>query len=194
MAGTMFNADEVGVGKGNPSGYAWVAPKGTTLPTNAKTPIGDDFKGLGYVNEDGLTQTTDSEAEDLKDWAGRVIKKAPGSFSETYAVAFMQSRAEVLKVYYGDANVTDDGKGGITVKHNGAFSEERVFVFETLITDTLIERTVIPRGSIQERDDIERTSESAMVYPVTITALADADGNTAYTYYYDSAKDTSLTE
>ena len=29
MAEEMFDAENVGIGKGNPNGYAWVAPKGT---------------------------------------------------------------------------------------------------------------------------------------------------------------------
>ena len=39
-----------------------------------------------------------------------------------------------------------------------------------------------------EKDDVEATSEDALVYPVTISALPDEDGNTSYTYFYDSSK------
>lgn len=77
----MFNPDNVGVGKGNPSGYAWVAPKGTTLPTDAKAALGEEFKGLGYVSEAGLVNSQESDSTDLKDWAGRVVKKSQNSFA-----------------------------------------------------------------------------------------------------------------
>lgn len=184
----MFNPDNVGVGKGNPSGYSWVAPKGTTLPTDAKAALGEEFKGLGYVSEAGLVNSQESDSTDLKDWAGRVVKKSQNSFAETYQVEFMESKADVMRVVYGDANVEDDGHGGVSVKHNGNFTEERVYVFETLVSDTIIKRDVIPRGSILEKDDVEATSEDALVYPVTISALPDEEGNTSYTYFYDSSK------
>ena len=111
----MFNPDNVGVGKGNPSGYAWVAPKGTTLPTDAKAALGEEFKGLGYVSEAGLVNSQESDSTDLKDWAGRVVKKSQNSFAETYQVAFMESKADVMRVVYGDDNVEDDGQGGVSV-------------------------------------------------------------------------------
>ena len=87
-----------------------------------------------------------------------------------------------------DSSEQTDGAGGIAVKHNGAFTEERAYIFESLVTATLIKRTVIPRGSIQERDDVSENSEDLLSYTPTIKALPDADGNTSYVYYYDAAK------
>lgn len=187
-----FDATTVGVGKGNPIGYAWVAPKGTKLPIDAKEALSDEFVSMGYVSDAGVAQSSESESKEIKDWAGRVVKKVTTSFSETYEVGFLQTEEKTLKVNYGDANVSSDGKGGITVKHNGAFDDERVYVFETLITETLIQRTVIPRGVINEKEGMEYTSENEVVYKVKITALADAEGNTSYDYFYNVAADAGL--
>lgn len=187
MAEEMFSAENIGIGKGNPDGYAWVAPKGTKLPVDAKEAIDEAFKSLGYITDEGVTNSTEADSSDIKDWAGRVVKKIQNSFSENYQVGFYEARVTVLKTYYGDANVDDDGKGTITVRHNGAFTEERCFVLETLLTDTVIKRTVIPRGCIYERDDVEHSSESAVTFKGTITALPDAQGNTSYDYYYNTA-------
>lgn len=187
MAEEMFNADNVGIGKGNPNGYAWVAPKGAKLPTDAKEAISEEFESLGYVSDEGMVNSTESDSSDIKDWAGRVIKKVQNSFSETYQLGFLEGRTSVLKTYYGDKNVEDDGKGGVTVRHNGAFNEQRSFIIETLLTDTLIKRTVIPCGCIYERDDVEHSSENAVTFKATITALPDSTGNTSYDYYYNTA-------
>ena len=143
MAEEMFDAENVGIGKGNPNGYAWVAPKGTKLPADAKEAIPDGFVSLGYVNDEGVVNSTEADSSDIKDWAGRVIKKVQNSFSETYQVGFLEGRTSVLKTYYGDENVEDDGKGSVTVRHNGAFTEERSFVIETLLTETVIKRTAV---------------------------------------------------
>lgn len=182
----------VGVAKGNTKnagGYAWVGPTTADLPADAKSPIGSGFESLGYISEDGLTNTTDTDSEDRKDWGGTVIKSDMTSYAESYQVSFLESRASVLKTVYGDGNVTDDGKGSIEVKHNGNFSEERAYIFESLITPTLIKRTVIPRGSIVERDDVAENSEDLLAYTPTIKALpVDSEGNTSFVYYYDSAK------
>lgn len=116
------------------------------------------------------------------------MKKSQNSFAETYQVEFMESKADVMRVVYGDANVEDDGHGGVSVKHNGNFTEERVYVFETLVSDTIIKRDVIPRGSILEKDDVEATSEDALVYPVTISARRRGGQHLVTSYFYDSSK------
>lgn len=173
--------------KGNASGYAWVGKTTDSLPTDAKTAIGSSFKSLGYIDEDGVVNATETDSEDRKDWSGEVIKSEQTSYSETYQVGFLESRASVLETVYGTDNVTDDGAGNVTVKHNGSFTEERAYVFESLITPTLIMRTVIPRGVINERDDVNQNSSDLITYKPTIKALPDKEGNTSYTYYYDSS-------
>ena len=40
------------------SGEVFYAPLGTTLHTDATTPLDTKFKNLGYVSEDGFTYST----------------------------------------------------------------------------------------------------------------------------------------
>lgn len=194
MADAAKDATNVGAAKGNTSnagGYAWFAPVGSELPTDAISEIPEVFQSLGYISEDGLTNTTDTDTESRTDWGGETIKSDVTSFTETYQASFLESRESVLKAVYGDDNVESDGNGSIAVKHNARFTAEHVYIFESLITDTLIKRTVIPRGSITERDDLTENPSDLLAYTPTITALADEYGNASYVYYYDSAKATS---
>ena len=193
MADLAKDASNVGVAKGNVDnvgGYAWTAERSDelALPTDAKAPIPSEFESLGYIHEDGITNSVESDAEDYKDWGGTVVKSLPTGYTESFQVGFLESRESVLKVVYGSENVKSDGQGGITVKHNGSFSEERAYVFESLITPTLIKRTVIPRGVVSEKDDVSENASDLLAYTPTIKALPDEDGNTSYAYYYDSAK------
>lgn len=185
MAG--MNTAELGVAKGNPGGYAWVAPTGADVPVDATTAIGEDFADLGYITEDGVTNTTEQDTEDHADWSGTVVATSTGAFTETYEVTFMQSSEDVLKVIYGDDNVSTGEDGTISVAHNGSFDDRRAFVFESLITTTRIMRTVIPCGVLSERGDVVQNSSELLGFEATIKALPDDDGNTSYTYIYDSA-------
>ena len=50
------DASNVSVGKPLASGAIFVAPSGTTAPTDAKTALAATFKCVGYISEDGVTK------------------------------------------------------------------------------------------------------------------------------------------
>lgn len=201
MADSMFDAANVGVGKGREGGYSLIAPAGTD-PTKfedmTKT-LADFISGSskvegaasgGYIDEDGVTQTVDVDSEDFKEWSGSTIKTSISEYSETVEVNFIESRESVLKAVFGEDNVTTDEKGVTTIRHNQNFSGEHVYVFDAVISDTKIKRTIIPRGVINERDDISNNSSDLIGYKPTIKCLADTayyDGDAMREFIYDTA-------
>lgn len=50
------------------SGTVYVAPVGTTAPTNATTALNAAFKELGYVSEDGVTVTPEQSFSPVMAW------------------------------------------------------------------------------------------------------------------------------
>lgn len=70
---TPNDAQNVTVGKGRVTGYLFVAKAGTTLPTDATTDLSDDYKNLGYISEDGISETVDTSSEDIKDMNGDTL-------------------------------------------------------------------------------------------------------------------------
>ena len=53
----MAQVENVTTAKPKIDGAIYSAPKGTTLPIDAKTALDAAFKPLGYVSEDGLTNS-----------------------------------------------------------------------------------------------------------------------------------------
>ena len=66
-------ASNVSAGKPKTTGAIWVAPKGSTLPTDTATALDAAFKCLGYCSDDGLTNSTDLESETIKAWGGDTV-------------------------------------------------------------------------------------------------------------------------
>lgn len=186
MADKILDASNVGVAKGRPGGYAWVAPEGTALPLDMSQTMDKaaGFQSLGYISEDGVTNSTDTSSDDVKDWGGNVIKSNMSDYSETYQAMFLETRESVLKSTFGEDNVSTDAKGVTHVRHNQNFTKPRVYVFENVAGDDMVCRTIIPRGQVTERDDVTRNNSDMFGYTPTIKALADANGDCAHDYIW----------
>ena len=192
------DANNIGVAKGRPGGYAVVAPAGTDLAKFkdvAKTlkeliaeMAASGVKSLGYISSDGITWSTDVDSEDNNDWGGDVIDSTMNSYSESAKVTFLETRDSVLKTVYGDGNVTTEN--GVTeVRHNSNFTAPHAFVFDNIISPTKVKRCIVPLGRIFERDDLTQNNSDLLGYSPTIKAMAcDAyDGDTYREYIYDFA-------
>ena len=199
MPETMFDAANVGIGKGREGGYACVAPAGTdpsayedmTKTLKDLCDASDSkLKSVGYIDEDGVTLTTDTDTDDKKDWGGNTILSPMTSYAESVQANFLESRDTVLKVVFGEGNVTDDHKGLITVRHNQKFTGSHLFVFDCVVSDTKVKRTIIPNGVITERDDITYNNSDLVGYKPTIKCLPSPfyDGDTVREFIYDTVK------
>lgn len=177
------NPKNVSVGKPMADGAVFTAPAGTELPKNCSTELNVAFKCVGLISEDGVSNEIETDSEEIKAWGGDVVLNPQTSRVEKFSFTMIETNEQSLKVVFGDKNVTGtDIETGFQVKHNGADREERVFVIETIMGTGNIKRQVIPRGKVSEIGEIVYKDDEAIGYEVTITALLDAEGNTAYEY------------
>lgn len=196
MAETMLDASNVGIAKGREGGYACVAPAGTdpatfidmtkTLAELCKAPSAV-LKSLGYISEDGVTITTDTDTDDKTDWSGVTIVSPMTSYAESINVTFLEARDTVLKTVYGDVNVSTES-GTTTVRHNKNFTGSHLFIFDAVVSDTKVKRVVIPNGVIAERDDMEMNNSDLAGYAPTIKCLPSDffEGDCIREYIYDT--------
>lgn len=178
MATSSMNAKNVSVGKPMAIGGVFVAPAGTTLPTDAKTKLAEAFVNLGYINEDGITNSVETDSESIKAWGGDTVLTVQTSREETFTFTLIESLNEyVLKQVYGAKNV----EAG-TVKHNGLSRGRHVYVFEILLTGNKVKRIVVPNSEITEVGETVYKDGEPIGYEVTLSAFPDEAGNTAYEY------------
>lgn len=178
---TANSTDNVSSTKGVRGGYIFVAPVGTTLPTDYSTALPTAYKCLGFISEDGYVETVDSDSEDLVDMNGDLMDSPQTSRVESAQLTLAEIKAMTLKLMYGDENVTDKA-GVITVKHNGNSNGTWVVVLDLLLKNNRKWRKAVPLFQCSELDDLTLAVGELAARALTAKYLTDADGNTCYDY------------
>ena len=180
MANTATN---VTTGKPNISGAVYVAPIGTTLPTDATTALDNAFVCLGYVSEDGLENNNDMDVSAIKAWGGMIVYRSLNELDDNFVLTLIESEnTDVLKAVYGSNNVTVDASGNVTVAVKADDPEENVWVFELALRNGRAKRIVIADGAITAREAITYNDSDAVGYGITVSAYPDANGETHKEY------------
>ncbi len=180
----MPNVSNVSTGKPKVAGAVYRAPKGTTLPTDASTALANTYLDMGYISEDGVTNTNSPDSEKIKDWSGQTVLVVTTEKPDTFKLTFLEAlNSNVLETVYGANNVTVSAQAGtIAVVANSAALDEYVYVIDMAMKGGALKRIVIPNGSLSELGDIVYKSDEAVGYEVTLEALPDSSGNSHYEY------------
>lgn len=162
------------------SGYIWVAPLGTAVPTNATTELDKAFVGLGYLSEDGLTEPASFEpGDDIVAAGGDTVAQADPTFSKTWTGTCIEALNEdLLKVAYGSANVTvtpaGETDGSITVKEQAGNLEHHVIVIDEMLKGGRKRRNVMADATFLITGDISHVHTALVNFEFTITAYPTA--------------------
>lgn len=188
----MATASNVLAGKPLIGGGIFVAPKGSTRPTDATTALDANYKGTGYVSEDGVTETVDRSTDKIRAWGGDTVKVVQSEYGVQYEFTFIETlNSDVLKTVYGTSNVTTTAatptKGTLhKVKLNSGTLPEQQFVIDMKDGDAVVRIDFI--GQISEVGDVTYSDEDVIGYPVTVVAIPDANGDSAIKYLNDGIK------
>lgn len=178
----MNDSENVSFGKPKASGALFVAPAGTTVPTNASSSLDAAFKGLGYVSDEGLVNNVETDVDDVFAWGGDNVLSGQTTYAEMFTFNLIETNVEVAKLYYGEDNVVVDGDN-ITIKANSTPLPAIVFVAELVLTGGRVKRIVVGRGQIVDRSsEITYVDGEPVAYPINLKAYPDTDGDTHKEY------------
>lgn len=172
----MTNASNVRVAV---TGAVYVGATGTTLPDDATTPVGPSLDDVGYISEEGVTESHDADTQDVIAWQnGDNVRTLQTSHNVTFNFSMIETSEVTMRTFYG--NFDGDSENG-EVHITGQQLGNQSWVISVLDGDHVI-RIVIPDGQITERGDVEYTGQDATGREITVTAYPDEDGVKAYIY------------
>jgi hypothetical protein len=167
------------------TGAVYVADAGATLPTDATSAVAAPAADLGYVSEDGVTETRDRSTEKIKAWQGSAtVREVTTDSSLTYSFTLIETKKETVELFYGSE--VDDA--GMVKVIPGASGGRHAFVIDVIDGDDFI-RTTIEDGEVSEVGDQVYAAGEPIGYEVTVTCYPDGDGVAARKFY--SALDTA---
>ena len=177
-------ANYVTAGKPRIAGSVYRGATSVTLPTTADAAISTtDFKSLGYISEDGVTNNNSPETEDIKAWGGDIVLNTLTGKEDKFTFKLIEAmNTDVLKAVYGDSNVSGDLSNGITVHAKAAENGGSAYVIDMVLKNNVLKRIVIPNATVSEVSEIAYKDNEAVGYQITLTAVPDASGNTHHEY------------
>jgi hypothetical protein len=162
-----LNANDVRVAI---TGELYVAPLGTAAPTTASSALPPAFVGLGYISDDGLTETYDESLEDIMAWQGAAkVRKVTSESEATLQCLLIQTSKAAIELYHKGSVIETDGETGFMVKVKSPAPDLRSMVFD-VIDGNVHNRIYIPRAEVTERGDMTYSSSDAIGFDITVTA------------------------
>ncbi len=178
-----MDSTKVTASKPKVGGAIYAAPLGTSLPTDASTSLAAAFKELGYVSEDGITNSNSPESDVVKAWGGDTVLTLNQGKEDTFSMTLIEvMNLDVLKLVYGADNVTGALATGITIKANSKDVAEQSIVIDMVLKGDVMKRIVLPQAKVSEVGDITYSDSDAVGYETTLFCTADSNGNTHYEY------------
>lgn len=178
----MANVKNVTNGKPKVGGAVSFAALGTTLPTDVTTAT-TGFTSLGYISDDGLTNSNSPAVDKTKAWGSDIVMTSQNEKSDSFKFKLIEAlNADVLKFVYGDDNVTGTLESGLTIKANSDEPKGHAIVIDMVLKGGVVKRVCIPNGVVTELGDITYKDNEAVGYDITVEAMPDTTGNTHYEY------------
>jgi len=183
-----IDATLVTVGKPVEGGCAFTCfADNPTLPTSASEALAEGFESLGDLSENGFTQTTESTSNDFKGWHGKVLLTDVTDEKDKVKLELVEvGRLAAAQLRFGAANVkasAEDPNTFEAIDARGIPAATVPLVIDELESNGWLRRTVYPKVKVDSVDDVAHQRGSLMVYGMSFTAVAGADGSTHHVYH-----------
>ncbi len=164
-------------------GLVATAPEGTILPTDATGALDAAFTELGYINEDGVAFAPDLSVDDVMAWQSlSPIRTLLTAYNIELGFSLLEWIEEALILAFGGGQYTDNGDGTWDFDLPAPGERPTLALVIEGQDGTETYRFVFPRVELTDTGDIQLFKGGASEFPVTVKALAGANGRAGSIY------------
>ncbi len=167
------------------TGLLWFAPLGSTLPTNATSPLDAAFLNAGLISEDGVTMSFSEDSTEIKAYGSGAAQRTVIT-GQTYTGQFtmLETNEVTVAVFHRKAlgSITPAASTGAFSLTDGTF-ERRTYVGVAEVLDGVNKmRIVWPSCEVTNRGDFTISSGAPIGREVTMTCYPVS--GVAIQYYF----------
>lgn len=168
----------------------YVAPLGTTGPTDLTTAWPAAFKPLGLLGEDaGITEGRSQDSKQFFAYGGVLVRAVQAKFVRTFKFVALEDNPTVFQLT-NPGSVVGTPTGGIVRKTiKNPIPNPQAFGFELRDGASVTRRRLIPRAEITDVGDIVFKDEELAAVEFTLTCYPASDG----TIYFDLDNEAAFT-
>lgn len=165
------NLDNIRIYDGE-AGAVFVAPKGTTGPTDLTAPPAG-FAEVGWISEDGIDESLDQSAEVFRAWQGaKVVRRKVTQSERTFRFQALEENLVTHGLKYRGQTPTIVGEVARTEVKNQTAQDTRAWVFDVLDGD-VHKRFVVPSGDYTMTGAIQYRNSSMTIHEFEVTPTGD---------------------
>lgn len=152
------------------TGALMLAPLGSTLPVDADTPLTSPYVDMGYVSDEGITETRERSVTNIIAWQNSdTVRAVVTESSIMVSGVLIETKKETVEFYYAATVNPTDGSVEIQPNQTGG---RRVAVLDYLDGAKFV-RLVLPQAENMEVGDLVYASGEPIGYEFTLTGYPD---------------------
>lgn len=163
---------------GGDSDSIWLAPVGTALPTTIDAAPGAGFEDVGWIHEDGITETANGSKEVIRGHQGAgVVRTRMSETGTSIAFTALEDKAQTNALRYNEKSSTVAAGVRQVTRGPGQRVSARAAVidFYDIDNETVKKRLCIPRLEIVPSGDKTFSNSDISGYEFESEVIGDYD-------------------
>lgn len=166
-------------------GLVWMAPTGSTAPTDSVTALAAAWKNMGGIAESGVTIHQSTTTTKLKFYGSPAVQRTLVTDQEyTVDVTFGEVNARVMEVFFRRAlnSITPTAVSGAFATTAGTYTRQLYALVIDMVDGVNHMRFYMPQVEVTSQGDVKIANSAELSFAVTLSAYPDTSGNAMYPF------------